>query len=175
MARRAAYEKIAPLHMFCSGAMVVLIVSKPGLLTLLLGLPVIIALYMLFTAFVFWRPTYYGLTGMVKLPELIFYQCYYIALIIVSFASLFAANGIVNSDGVIVKDYVLAIYFSIVTFTTLGDGRLTYEVVKPTEEIRFFASAEALLGYLCMGVLVATVATVLHGMGNRARNVEEHG
>jgi len=169
MAKRVAYEKLWCLHIL-SSAMVVLIHSMPGLLTLLLGLPIIVGLYLVFILFVFWRPNYYGFSGLVKLPELIFYQCYYIALIIVSFASLFASSGILNSDGVIVKDFVSSIYFSIVTFTTLGYGDF-----KPTEEIRFFAATEALLGYLCMGVFVATVAAVLHKMGSMVRNGEEHG
>jgi voltage-gated potassium channel Kch len=169
MAKRVAYEKFWWLHILCSFAPVILILSRPGLLTLLLGLPIIVGLYFVFIMFVSWRPTYYGLSGLVKLPELIFWQCYYVALIIISFASLFASSGILNSDGVIVKDFVSSIYFSIVTFTTLGYGDF-----KPTEEIRFFAATEALLGYLSMGILVATVAAVLHRINNSGRNVEEH-
>jgi hypothetical protein len=167
MAKRVAYEKFWWLHIVCSFAMLILILSKPGLLTLLLGLPIIVGLYLVFILFVFWRPTYHGLSGIVRLPELIFWQCYYIALIIVSFASLFASSGIIKSDDMIVKDFVSSIYFSLVTFTTLGYGDF-----KPTEEIRFFAATEALLGYLCMGVFVGTVATVLYEIGSKVRNGE---
>jgi len=170
MAKRLAYEKFYWLHILFSAIAVVLIASKPELLTLLLGLPVMIAFYMFFVVFVFWRPTYYGLSGIVTLTEMIFWQCYYIFLIIVSFAFFFAANGIVNSDGMIVQDFLSAIYFSIVTFTTLGYGDF-----RPTEGIRLYAATEALLGYLCMGVFVATVAALLHGIGSWAKKGEEHG
>lgn len=49
-----------------------------------------------------------------------------------------------------------AIYFSTVTWTTLGYGDL-----KPIESLQLLAAGEALLGYLYLGLLVAYVAKIL--------------
>ncbi len=48
------------------------------------------------------------------------------------------------------EDYLEALYFSMVTWSTLGYGDL-----QPNNLNRFFAAFEALLGYLYLGILVS--------------------
>tara|TARA_R110002167_G_scaffold64980_6_gene183767 strand:+ start:2652 stop:3134 length:483 start_codon:yes stop_codon:yes gene_type:complete len=64
-----------------------------------------------------------------------------IALLI--FANLYKINGILDPDHLISKAPLEMIYFSIVTWTTLGYGDF-----QPTEASRILAAAEALLGYI---------------------------
>ncbi len=47
------------------------------------------------------------------------------------------------------------IYFSVVTYTTLGYGDIT-----PVGPCRYFAAFEALLGLFALGLFVATVSTL---------------
>jgi hypothetical protein len=61
-------------------------------------------------------------------------------------------NMILGSDG----EYESALYFSFVTWTTLGYGDL-----KPTESGRSLAASEAFIGYLFMGVLVALAYSII--------------
>ena len=49
-----------------------------------------------------------------------------------------------------------ALYFSLVTFTTLGDGDLA-----PHEEYRMVSAFQATFGYLFLGALVGMLVTML--------------
>lgn len=71
------------------------------------------------------------------------------------FAIIYRAVGVV-SDGRIVRDFGDAMYFSIVTWTTLGYGDIT-----PSEAARPFAAAEAALGYVVMALLIAALVAAL--------------
>ena len=51
-----------------------------------------------------------------------------------------------------------ALYFSIVTFTTLGYGDLS-----PRDEYRLVAALQALYGYVFLGLFVGTAVTVFSG------------
>jgi hypothetical protein len=64
--------------------------------------------------------------------------------------------GIYYVDGTLVKDPMSCLYFSIVTWTTLGYGDF-----RPSMELRLFAASEAFLGYLFMAVLIAAFLHVL--------------
>ncbi len=69
------------------------------------------------------------------------------------FSNIYVEHGI-TSDGEVTHDQYNALYFSMVTWTTLGYGDF-----QPTPDARFWASFEALLGYVFMGILVGlTVA-----------------
>ncbi|MHC4394512.1 MAG: potassium channel family protein [Planctomycetota bacterium] len=157
MPKRIEYNKFYWLHIISSIAAATLIYSKPAIWSLLLGLSVMMGFFLFFIIFVFWRPVYYGYYGFVKLPELLLWQFYYVALIILAFAHFYQIKGIINTDGNMVKEYIPSIYFSVVTFTTLGYGDF-----KPAEQIRMVAALEAFLGYICMGVFIATLVAVLH-------------
>ncbi|MEA3064239.1 MAG: voltage-gated potassium channel [Sphingomonadales bacterium] len=51
-----------------------------------------------------------------------------------------------------------ALYFSIVTWTTLGYGD-----VNPVHELRMFAAIEALYGYIFLGLIVGVLSTLFKG------------
>ena len=55
-----------------------------------------------------------------------------------------------------VSKVLTSIYFSIVTWTTLGYGDF-----RPVESMRIVAACEAILGYVYMGVMVGVVINLL--------------
>ena len=81
----------------------------------------------------------------------------YFFLIILLFGQIYQnIGGIVDDSGNSVTDTFTCIYFSIVTFTTLGYGDL-----HPVGTARAIAAAEALLGYMCMGLLIGVIVFLL--------------
>lgn len=78
--------------------------------------------------------------------------------LIQSFGGLYAEHGIISPEGEIVRrddgdqthGEADCLYFSIVTFTTLGYGDF-----RPTPQCRMFAATEAVLGYIYFGLTVA--------------------
>jgi hypothetical protein len=85
--------------------------------------------------------------------KLVFYLLM-LPFIIGYFALIYRAFGIIDtSTNEIVKpDWLNATYFSVVTWTTLGYGDY-----KPIEELKIWVMAEALMGYVYMGLLVGKV------------------
>lgn len=87
-------------------------------------------------------------------------------IVIVVFASIHKGAGIIyagpmDTPGVVALDWATAIYFSTVTFTTLGYGDF-----QPVATLRLVAAGEALLGYLFLGLLVgAALQTVSRARG----------
>ena len=77
------------------------------------------------------------------------------------FSNIYAEYGIGNS-GVIYHDRASAIYFSIVTWTTLGYGDF-----QPTDDIRIWASMQALTGYVFTGILVGLIISAFTPEGGR--------
>jgi len=73
-------------------------------------------------------------------------------VIIVVFAIEYKSAGLLYGVDNTSHDPLDALYFSIVTWTTLGYGDF-----QPTEAIRFFAAIEALLGTLLMPLCLASV------------------
>jgi len=65
------------------------------------------------------------------------------------FALFYYMFGIQSGEQVIVGDLATSVYFSIVTWTTLGYGDFS-----PIEDLRFLAAFESMMGYLYMAVLV---------------------
>ncbi len=64
------------------------------------------------------------------------------------FAYFYYFYGLKGLEGVVKNDYLISLYFSIVTWTTLGYGDFS-----PMPDIRFIASFEALLGQIYMALL----------------------
>lgn len=79
------------------------------------------------------------------------YPYFGIFFLILAFAFCFKHAGIINDGGAITKNLSDCLYFSSVTFTTLGYGDF-----HPSPENRFWACFEALLGYASLGIVVAT-------------------
>ncbi|WP_321367660.1 potassium channel family protein [uncultured Desulfuromusa sp.] len=74
-----------------------------------------------------------------------------LTFIIIGYAGLYAKFGIIsNSQSEIDRyDYI---YFSIVTFTTLGYGDFS-----PSHASKFIAASEALVGYITMGIFIGLI------------------
>lgn len=75
---------------------------------------------------------------------------------IVLFAAMYRVYGINGADEV-VYGVAECLYFSIVTWTTLGYGDFS-----PTVDVRFFAAIEALLGYTYMAIIIGLGLTVFN-------------
>jgi hypothetical protein len=80
----------------------------------------------------------------------------YMFLIILSFANIFAELGLNVGGQQPTKDPLTCLYFSAITFTTVGYGD-----IHPSESARFVAAIEAVFGYLFLGVAVGIIATVI--------------
>lgn len=90
------------------------------------------------------------------LPVTLGALCVGIFQLILIFGLVYEGAGILDHSGNLVKDRLTSIYFSIVTFTTLGYGDY-----RPSPTVRWAAAIEALLGYIFMGILVALIATTI--------------
>ena len=79
-------------------------------------------------------------------------------VLIGTFAWIYFDVGLIESSTQchVQVSVVDAIYFSVVTWTTLGYGE-----VLPTSSIRSFAAAEAFLGYIYMAVAIGLTVSLL--------------
>ena len=76
---------------------------------------------------------------------------------ILIFATMYREYGIIEAkDSPLIHDGVKTLYFSIVTWTTLGYGDY-----HPSESIRLHAALEALLGYIYLGIIIGFVSNWL--------------
>lgn len=73
------------------------------------------------------------------------------AFTIVAFSFLYRNMGLVGDQGAFFPNAYDAVYFSAVTFSTLGYGDFA-----PTAPLRLIAAAEALIGNLHLGMLVGS-------------------
>jgi len=74
-----------------------------------------------------------------------------VAVIVVYYGILYSRMGLLDPEGDLIKGLGTGVYFSIVTWTTLGYGDLY-----PTPGIcQFVVATEAIIGYLYMGILIA--------------------
>jgi hypothetical protein len=80
------------------------------------------------------------------------------ALLIGNYGAIYAAFGVIDTQTVAANTSSLAtaMYFSIVTWTTLGYGD-----VQPDPALRLLAASEALVGYVYLGLLVGKATTLL--------------
>jgi prepilin signal peptidase PulO-like enzyme (type II secretory pathway) len=71
---------------------------------------------------------------------------------IISFANIYKFAGLNIGNGQITHTALDSLYFSIVTWTTLGYGDM-----HPTESIKLWAGAEALLGTIFIPLFLAAI------------------
>lgn len=84
----------------------------------------------------------------------LFYWISYAVWIVILFAYEYKYLGLRSTySGSIVHDPITSIYFSVITLTTLGYG----DYVPVNTYCRLAASAEALWGYVLLGLFVATL------------------
>lgn len=96
----------------------------------------------------------------------------YLLLLLLAFASVYQRIGIIdNTEGRhrIVTEFWPSLYFSVITFTTVGYGDFY-----PVGVGRALAGLEGLTGYLVLALLASTVASVLQTRSrNRAEDAKE--
>ena len=120
--------------------------------------------------FLFWLSTCYimyysnrkkGIMGKLK-PHwrplaLTFQSIIMITTIIGFFTHAYMQLGIVDSMGNVQQDLKTCLYFSTVTFSTLGYGDFN-----PTKAARGLAAFQSLMGYLTLGVLIGLFVSLLN-------------
>ena len=74
--------------------------------------------------------------------------------IVISYAASYRVLGLIDGDK-LTTDPSTCLYFSIVTWTTLGYGD-----VRPAQAARALAASEAIVGYVVMAVFVGLFATL---------------
>jgi ion channel len=74
----------------------------------------------------------------------------FLITLLLAFAFVYRKLGLVSSNRHRTTDPIVCLYFSIITWTTVGYGDFT-----PSPEARLFAAGEALLAYIFMAVLIA--------------------
>lgn len=99
-----------------------------------------------------------------------------LVLLLLAFGAVHQALGLTDNTQAgspVVHDFWLSVYYSVVTFTTLGYGDYY-----PVGVGRVLAGIQALTGYIILGVLASTAASVLspHTAAGRAeaRDRESH-
>lgn len=80
-----------------------------------------------------------------------------IATVIGFFTHAYMQLGIVDSIGNVQQDLKTCLYFSTVTFSTLGYGDFS-----PTKAARGLAAFQSLMGYLTLGVLIGLFISLLN-------------
>jgi len=80
-----------------------------------------------------------------------------IATIIGLFTHAYMQSGIVDSMGNVQQDLKTCLYFSTVTFSTLGYGDFN-----PTKAARGLAAFQSLMGYVTLGVLIGVFISLLN-------------
>src|SRR6266496_1652169 len=74
----------------------------------------------------------------------------FLLTLLLSFAFVFRTLGIFDGNGHRTFDPIICLYFSAITWTTVGYGDFT-----PSPETRLYAASEALLAYIFMAMLIA--------------------
>src|SRR5262249_40339666 len=77
---------------------------------------------------------------------------------ILIFAAIFRMFGLVHGNSIVKDDWLIALYFSLITWTTVGYGDFV-----PTDGIRLLAGLEALVGYFYMALLIGVLMVFATG------------
>jgi len=80
----------------------------------------------------------------------------FLLLSLFEFAFLYMVNGLHDGNNSLVNDPASCLYFSVVTWTTLGYGDL-----HPSENSRFYAGLEAIYGYLYLSIFISSLFAIL--------------
>ena len=95
-----------------------------------------------------------------------------VILLVLLFAGLYRGFGLRTAAAELAPllEWDIALYFSLVTWTTLGYGDL-----QPVRELQLLAALEAFLGYTYLGLIVGLVANRLSGRrGSGEQQIHDH-
>lgn len=90
-----------------------------------------------------------------RIIEISVIMSFYLPIAIYAFAKLYEERGLLF-DNKVMHSFSSSLYFSIVTWTTLGYGDF-----QPTESVRLWAAAEAMFGYVFMAFLIACFGSLM--------------
>lgn len=99
------------------------------------------------------------LGGKVNLTWQIAFTVGELAILLVAFASIYQRQGIIDNtetNDIVVYDFWRSLYLSFITFTTVGYGDFY-----PVRSGRALAALQGLTGYLVLGILASTAASLL--------------
>lgn len=82
---------------------------------------------------------------------------------VLTLSGIYRGYGLSAGEGIDYPDRVTAVYFSIVTITTLGYGDFS-----PREPLRLLAAMEAVSGLIVFGIFVGIIAHSLNRAGDDA-------
>lgn len=103
-----------------------------------------------------------------RFPEFIAPAMCILVIVLALFAWVYTGCGILDTAGNVVNTPAECLYFSVVTFTTLGYGDF-----RPTEASRAVAAIEALTGYVFLGVMVGVTMFWLGRQSRKDRAAEQ--
>jgi voltage-gated potassium channel Kch len=111
------------------------------------------------------------LTGVEKPVPVVLITIFNLVLLILAFAWIYSMIGIIDNrpgpgSGEEVYEFGTCVYFSMVTLTTLGYGDYI-----PQGAGQYLAAIEAMTGYIILGLLASSSATILQ---RQAREHEKH-
>lgn len=88
-----------------------------------------------------------------KLIRNLLWSVGYVLIFVALYAGLFSLTGLTRNDVVVTGDFGLALFFSVITWTTVGYGDIT----PAGSASQFIAGVEAMNGYLVMAVFIAAL------------------
>ncbi len=141
-----------------AGVIAFVIVVVLMAISLLIGVTAWVVLYV-YSVFYFLVFLYYAVSARETENRIQWFTVYGIIVvcIIFTYAGTYWQHGIFSSvDKKIIFSFSDSLYFSIVTWTTLGYGDFS-----PTNDLRLIASIQALLGYLSMGLYIGVIVSTL--------------
>jgi hypothetical protein len=80
---------------------------------------------------------------------------FHVVAMVVIFAAIYAGYGLLRNGADVAVPWSTAIYFSVVTWTTLGYGDFTAR-----EELQLLAALQALAGYIFFGLTIGAMSTL---------------
>ena len=92
-----------------------------------------------------------------------------LTITIIIFAIIYYRFGLLQNGEHIDITIMESIYFSITTWTTLGYGDFA-----PISRIRHITSAEAILGYMGLGLWISLISNFIKNMVDNRQSVREH-
>jgi len=78
--------------------------------------------------------------------------CFFVLI----FAWIYTKTWLLQADGTFVNDWGSALYFSTITWTTLGYG----DLYPSLGSSRILSALEAAIGYVCMGILIGVLLDI---------------
>ena len=90
-----------------------------------------------------------------RIFEISLIMSFYLPIVIYAFSTLYEERGLLLNN-IVVHSFSSSLYFSIVTWTTLGYGDF-----QPTESARLWAATEAMFGYIFMAFLISSFVSLL--------------